>query len=189
VELRDSPEARTVAFILRSLLTTHYADLYNRNLPPAKDLLPSANPDPRCAAWHKLPRKWTRHAALRTPYARRQALVELDALAALSLGLTIDQLLLLYKVQFPVLQQYERETYYDQRGKIVFTVNRGLSGVGLDRKQFEAIAEAKAGDELPDYAHDQQGPFEPPFETCEREADMSRAYEFFRQRLNIEIDV
>ena len=32
----------------------------------------------------------------------------------------------LYRVQFPVLQQYERETHYDQRGKIVFTANRGI---------------------------------------------------------------
>jgi hypothetical protein len=188
--LPADPGPCTAAVIQRALqlncLTTHYADLYNRNLPRPKDLLPSANPDPRCANWHKLPRKWTRDAALRTPYARRQALVELDALSALSLGLTLEQLLLIYKVQFPVLQQYERETYYDQRGKIVFTVNRGLAGVGLERKQFEPIASSKAGEALPDYAHDQQGPFEPPFETRDREADMSRAYEFFRERLGID---
>ena len=182
----------TTAVVQRTLqlncLTTHYADLYDRNLPKRKDVIPSANPDPRCAGWDKLPRKWARDAALRTPYARRQALVELDALAALSLGLTLDQLLLLYRVQFPVLQQYERETWYDQRGKIVFTVNRGLSGVGLERKQFEPIADAKAGAKLPDYAFDQQGPFVPPFDTCSREADMARAYEFFRERLGITID-
>ncbi len=184
--------ACATAVIQRALqlncLTTHYADLYNRNLPPTRNLHPSANPDPRCAGWHKLPRTWTRHSALRTPYARRQALVELDALAALSLSLTLDQLLLLYRVQFPILQQYERETFYDQRGKIIFTVNRGLAGVGLARKEFEPIRDAKPGDTLPDYAHDQQGPFEPPFETCDREADMSRAYAFFRERLGIEFD-
>jgi hypothetical protein len=183
----DVPTVSIQRTLQLNCLTTHYADLYNRNLPKSADLHPSANPDPRCANWHKLPRKWTRNSALRTPYARRQALVELDALAALSLGLTLDQLLLLYQVQFPVLQQYERETYYDQRGKIVFTVNRGLAGVGLERKLFEPIRDAKAGEKLPDYAHDAQGMFEPPFEICEREADMARAYEFFRERLGIEI--
>jgi hypothetical protein len=162
-------------------LTTHYADLYDRNLPCP--LTASANPDPRCAGWDQLPLEWSREAALRTPYARRQALVELDALAALSLGLTLDQLILVYQVQFPVLQQYERETYYDQRGKIVFTTNRGLVGVGLDRKSFELIQHARAGDELPDYAVDQQGRFEPPFASCDRELDMASAYEFFSERL------
>ncbi len=163
-------------------LTTHYADLYDRNLPCP--LTASANPDPRCSGWDTLPQAWTREAALRTPYARRQALVELDALAALSLGLTFEQLILLYQVQFPVLQQYERETYYDQRGKIVFTSNRGLVGVGLDRKSFESIQHARAGEALPDYAVDQQGPFEPPFATCDRELDMGLAYEFFADRLS-----
>ncbi|WP_146660744.1 hypothetical protein [Enhygromyxa salina] len=37
---------------------------------------------------------------------------ELDALAALSLGMTIDELQLIYRVQFPVLYQYEAETFY-----------------------------------------------------------------------------
>jgi hypothetical protein len=88
--------------------------------------------------------------------------VELDALAALSIGLTNEQLLLLYRVQFPVLQQYERATFYDRRGKIVFTVNKGLSDVGVSSKQWDEIKNAQAGDKLPPFAHDQGGPFIPP---------------------------
>ncbi|MEZ4383402.1 MAG: hypothetical protein R3A79_18880 [Nannocystaceae bacterium] len=165
-------------------LTTHYADLWNRNLPPAADLLPSAKAaDPRCAGWEKAPRTWCWEAPLRTPYARRQALVELDALAALSLGMTLDELLLIYRVQFPVLQQYERETFYDQRGKIVFTVNRGLSGVGVSRREWEQIKDAKAGDSLPEWARDAGGPFVPPFDGCDREEDMAQAYAYFKERL------
>jgi len=53
--------------------------------------------------------------------------------------MTIDELILIYRVQFPVLQEYERETFYDQRGKIVFTVNKGLSGVGVSRAEWEEI--------------------------------------------------
>jgi len=32
------------------------------------------------------------------------------------------------------MRQYERETYYDTNGRIVFTPSKGLVGVGLDRK-------------------------------------------------------
>lgn len=164
-------------------LTTHYADLWKEVATPAIAKDGFAKPDPRLPSWRHLTTTWRRDSTLRTPYERRQALVELDALAALSLGLTEEQLLLIYRVQFPVLQQYERETFYDQRGKIVFTVNKGLSGVGVSRAQWNEIKDAKHGDKLPDWAHDAGGKFVPPFDACDREEDMSQAYRHFAQLL------
>lgn len=93
--------------------------------------------------------------------------------------LTAEDLCTTYRVQFPVLRMYERETCYDQRGMVIFTTNRGLSGVGLPRKVWEEIKHAKPGDELPEYATENV----PPFTRCDREEDMTLAYEVFQKRL------
>ncbi len=180
------PEERWVdAIVTRALrlncLTRHYASLWDSNLP--EELLASAKGDRRTEGWERAPREWSREAPLRTAYGRRQALVELDALAALSLGMTKEELMLVYRVQFPVLRQYEAETYYDQRGKIVFTVNRGLAGVGVTRRQWREIKEAGEGEGLPGWAKDEGGAFVPPFDRCDREADMSEAYTYFEERI------
>ena len=79
--------------------------------------------------------EWQRHCALRSDYSRRMALVEIDVLVAQELGLTLEELQLIYRVQFPVMQGYERDTWYDQNGRIVFTNSKGLVGVGLPRKR------------------------------------------------------
>ncbi len=61
--------------------------------------------------------KWEWLTPLRRAADRRQALVEIDAIVAIMLGITADELLTIYRTQFPVLQKYERDALYDANGR------------------------------------------------------------------------
>lgn len=107
----------------------------------------------------RLTPNWTRICSLRTHYERRQALVEIDVLIAMALGLTVDELCAIYRIQFPVLKQNENDTWYDQTGRIIFTCSKGLPGVGYQRKEWNEIKDKSSGtieqwvscDIMPDY--------------------------------------
>lgn len=136
--------------------------------------------------------EWSWYTPLRTDYERRQALVEIDVLTAMALGMTLDQLKTIYRIQFPVLQQYEADTWYDANGRIVFTVNRSLTGVGLDRKTWEnEVRHLPAGSVYRQTITDDTQPGGPvervieyvaPFDKCDREQDYETAWEFFSKQ-------
>ena len=133
LNLDISASVRTLAL---NCLTTHYTDLWSECWDDTYRHQRWAKQEPRLpnSFFSNLTPTWQRDCALRTDYARRQALVEIDVLVAQALGLTLDELITIYRVQFPVMQQYERDTWYDRNGRIVFTASKGLTGVGFPRK-------------------------------------------------------
>ncbi|OBB77109.1 DNA methyltransferase [Mycobacterium sp. 852014-52144_SCH5372336] len=121
---------------------------------------------------------WTHDSPLRTAADRRQALIEIDALVALGLGLTAEELCTVYRTQFPVLYGYDRNTYlYDTNGRVVpQEVLKVWRTKGDNLTVEERTATNQAGN-----THT----YEPPFQFLDREADMREAYAEFEKRLQI----
>lgn len=64
--------------------------------------------------------EWRPNTLLRRDLDRRQAVVEIDALVALMLGITADELCTIYRTQFGVLYGYDHGKYlYDANGRLV----------------------------------------------------------------------
>jgi hypothetical protein len=181
--------AMKVRTLLLNCLTEQYSALWKEAWSSAYSHDSWTKTDPRLkrGAFDDLGADWTPSTPLRSDYERRQALVELDVLAALALGLTLAELIAVLRIQFPVLQQNERDTWYDRAGRIAFTVNKGLPGVGFDRARWNGIREMRSGevsrafvdDTLPGGPRDRVVTYFAPFDRCDREDDYRVAWATF----------
>ncbi len=123
-----------------------------------------------------LPAEWTPDVPLRRASDRRQAQVEIDAIVALSLGITADELCTIYRTQFAVLYGYDRNTYfYDANGRLV--PNEVLK---VWRQRGEAISQEER---TATNASGNTYEYDLPFVTLDREADMRQAYAHFEKIL------
>lgn len=172
------------SLILRALrlncVTNAYADLWHECFEPAmqSDDWASGFAHARRQSLGNIDPEWTHDTPLRIAADRRQALVEIDALVALGLGLTADELCTVYRTQFPVLHGYDRNTYlYDANGRLVpYEVLSVWRKKGDDLTVKERTATNAAGNTYT---------YELPFQFLDREADMRAAYTEFARRLGI----
>lgn len=142
----------------------------------------------------ELTNSWEWAMPLRTDYERRQALVELDVLVSMALGLTLEQLITVYRLDFSVLQSYEDDTWYDVNGRIAFS-KKSLGASKPSRQDFEAAKAAGRSidvtftdDTLPGGPCERTITYEAPFDCCDRVADYREAWAFFSNKHGIGAD-
>lgn len=196
--------------LLLNSLNEYYAPLWKKCWNVVWPFTTWSKSDPRLSPtrFTSLTPEWTWDTPLRTDYERRQALVEIDVLTAMALGMTLQQLKTIYRIQFPVLQSYEADTWYDANGRITFTNNRSLTGVGFTRPEWEnagAVQPIKRGDApwdgimkhapagyvfartitddtMPGGPVQRTIEYAAPFDRCDREQDYETAWKFFEEK-------
>ena len=144
--LPDNPMIRSRALLL-NCLNRDYADLWREAWDDAYLVDGWLSRDPCLTDWkgHLVSgNEWKWETPLRTQLDRRQALVELDVIVTKALGLSLDDLLLMYRVSFPTMRKYDADTFYDQNGRCVFSAKSGESY--LSRQEWESIKDMKEGE-------------------------------------------
>jgi hypothetical protein len=161
----------TIPLIARTLrlncVTVYYSELWHKQYSPNFNLEKWSIQDKRLSSWDRLLESWNHDVALRNQFERRQALIEIDVLAAMALDLTLDELITIYRVQFPVLQKNERRLLFDQRGT-------------------EVPMKTVGGELGPDENHPKFPEMVPPFTPVDREEGYRVAWKFFEERLTNE---
>lgn len=167
-----------------SLWTKYYDSTWENDTWSREDSRLKCDSFSRGAVWNKL-------VPLRSEYSRRQAQVEIDVLTAMALGMTVEQLKMIYRIQFPVMQQYEVDTWYDVNGRVVFS-SKNYGDLTFKRNEWEkSIKGAKEGQTFYRSITDNtmpEGPVErsieyvAPFDRCDREQDYETAWKFFEEK-------
>lgn len=138
--------------------------------------------------------EWTVLSPLRRDGERWLALVELDALMAIKLGISPRHLRAMYRTQFAVLRKYEHRMVFDSMGRKICGYHQSAG-----YRQSQLQGQAKVGDlpsvwknlwslyeqyEADPDSVDWMGLYTAPFTRADREAAMTLAYMEFQRRLD-----
>ncbi|MFE7271751.1 class I SAM-dependent DNA methyltransferase [Streptomyces sp. NPDC057623] len=171
------------ALLLRALrlnsLTDAYAplwrNLYDATWPGYEDWAvqwPGLTP----LAGH-LKSAWGHATPLRTEYERRAALVEIDALVAVWLGMSADELIAIHKARYAILADRESQMWFDASGRQL-AKDPYAHGHGQTKEHYEQFVAYDQGERT-----DPPVGYTAPFYKANREKEMRAAHAVFEGRL------
>ena len=179
-----------VRCLILNCISNQYSSFWTNNFKYEYKSFSWSKDDSRLKPFNNLHQIWSINTPLKNYFERRHALIEIDVLISMSLGLTCEELIILYEIQFPVLQQNEDDTWYDQKGNIIFTCSKALTGVGVDRPIWETIRDMKDGEtfehtiEKSELYYGDKVTYYAPFEKCDRVEDYKVAWAHFEKIFN-----
>lgn len=121
---------------------------------------------------------WSSSTPLRSEFARRAALVEIDALVAVWLGISADELVAMYRARFPVLQQYEESMWFDATGRRIAKAHQ-QHGYGQPKDAWKQLS---SHEDFPLEAKVPDG-YEGPLYQANRVKEMRAAHAEFTRRM------
>ena len=181
-------DALILRYLLLNCLNLHYSKLWSTSFRDEFKKSSWSLTDTRLTKLEDLSDEWKHNTPVRNFWARRQALIEIDVIAALACGLSLSELEYIYNIQFPILKYNEEHTWYDLKGDIVFT-SGNQSDIGVDSKVWDTIKNQKEGET---YVHTfdpaknelyggQQVTYYAPYTKCDRIEDYRRAWAHFEK--------
>ncbi|WP_433260975.1 class I SAM-dependent DNA methyltransferase [Micromonospora vinacea] len=126
---------------------------------------------------------WEMATPLRTERERRAALVEIDALVAVWLGIGIDELVAILRARYPILTEREQQMWFDGTGRKI-AADPYTFGHGQSKEHwltFEAYLDDPDRNSVPDE-------YAAPFYKADRENEYRQAHAVFSKRLQDAID-
>lgn len=175
-------------FLLLTCTTKHFSSIWEANYNNEFKNDEWSISDKRLYSLKELDKKWNFKFLKLSDYQRRQALIEIDVIVSIAFGLSIDDLIDMYNIEFRVLQKNENNTWYDLNGNIVYTKNVGLVGLGLDTPDWEKIKDLPAGETYEhtitksELYYGEKVIYYAPFTKCDRVEDYKRAWAHFEKR-------